>query len=244
MLSTQKFKKLENAPRKGEAATGKNPSYNNIQEMDKSSSDEKVNKVEKWKRKHKNKKYKKSYKYKVTRNKNGTFKKGKRKKVQLIEFINETRNIITPPEFNIRINNQEIKAEIDSGATTSVMSTNTLKKIGLTPNKSSKAKLSSFNGKETYSIGKLQTTISINEIDIPISFEIFEQNKDKCLIGIDWLKENNGKIDVENEEITLKHNDKKCKVPIMIYQQMTKSEETEFETSEGEWSDGESNNDD
>lgn len=145
----------------------------------------------------------------------------------------------------IQINGHEIKAEIDSGATTSVMSSQTLRNLELTPNKPSKVKLSPFNGKEIPSIGKLETNLNIEEVTIPITFEIFDQNKDKCLIGIDWLKENNVKIDIEKEEISLKHNKQKCKTPIVIYQEMSdNSETTDYETDSNDtWSDGESNDD-
>ena len=217
-----------------------NPSSNS------DSSDEEINKVEKWKRNNKKKKYKRTYKYRVQRNKNGTFKSGKRKKINLVNYINETgKQIITLPEFLIEINGHKIKAEIDSGATTSVMSTRTLQKIGLNPNEPSKAKLTSFNEKEANSIGKLNTNLTIDEIKIPITFEIFDQNKHKCLIGIDWLKENNGKLDIEKEEISLRNNNQKCKIPIVIYRTVEQQDsETEYETSTNdEWSPGEDNND-
>ena len=123
------------------------------------------------------------------------------------------------------------------------MSTHTLKKIGLHPNEPSKTKLSSFNGKETHSIGKLSTELLIDEVNIPITFEVFDMKKDKCLIGIDWLKENNSKIDIENEEISLKHNDKKCKIPIIIDQEEYDSKSTDYET-DSTWSDGEENDND
>ena len=244
----QKTKKLEVAPLEGKSAEKENPSSSESEE-------ENIDKVNKGKYKKKNwdkqkeellKKYKKELEQEKEKIKQEVLKelqkekkhKKHKKKVREIgetldniEEVNDKYGKITSPNVEVKIQQIGLKAVIDSGADTNIISTNLVNKLGLEIKERSNVKLTGFNGAEEKSKGRVREEVNIGEATFPITLEVVDTgSREKLLFGINWLKTNNMNLNLGNNTMTLTgKNGKKCRIPITIYQDDSSEENSESE---------------
>ena len=195
----QKTKKLEVAPLEGKSAEKENPSSSESEE-------ENIDKVNKGKYKNKNwdkrkeellKKYKKELEQKkikqeVLKELQKEKKRRKHKKkvreigetLDNIEEVNDKYGKITSPNVEVKIQQIGLKAVIDSGADTNIISTNLVNKLGLEIKERSNVKLTGFNGAEEKSKGRVKEEVNIGEATFPITLEVVDTgSREKLLLG-------------------------------------------------------------
>jgi hypothetical protein len=137
---------------------------------------------------------------------------------------------------NIKINDTEIQAIIDTGAATNIISNKLLNKLGLEIQESSGTRFTIANGEKAASLGKTEIEIEIGDWIIPITVEVIEsRNKDLLIIGTKMLAEYKGNINLKQKIMTLKDDEEQIEVPIYYTNlQPIIEEDTEDEESENE----------
>ena len=148
-----------------------------------------------------------------------------------IEQINSEYGRITSPNIEINLLGTKIKAIINSGADTNIISEELVEKMGLDITEKSNVKLTGFNRTEEKSKGKIKENIEINGAEFPIKLEVVDTGRrEKILLGVNWLKGNNVNLNFGNNSMTLTgKNGKKCRIPIILYQEESSESETEYE---------------
>ena len=135
---------------------------------------------------------------------------------------------------DLTINNTTVKAVVDTGAATSIMTSSLLRQLNLEIEESSKTRFIIANGERQASLGKTEIEIEINDWIIPMTVEIIENKKKELLLGTKFLAEMKGLIDLEEQTMTLKIDDQDISIPIYYLQKQLKEDEIEDDTSESE----------
>ena len=129
------------------------------------------------------------------------------------------------------INNTTIRAVVDTGAATSLITTSLLQQLNLEIEESSKTRFIIANGERQASLGKTEIEIEVNDWIIPIKVEVIESRNKDLLLGTKFLAEMKGLIDLENQTMTLKIEEQDISIPI-YYSQKRVKDERENDTSE------------
>ena len=74
----------------------------------------------------------------------------------------------------VKINDTEIQAIIDTGAATNIISDKLLEKLGLEIQEPSRSRFTIANGDKTASLGKTEIQLEIGDWIIPITVEVIE----------------------------------------------------------------------
>ena len=138
-----------------------------------------------------------------------------------------------PITCEVNIQGIETKAIIDSGAAATVMSSGLLKEIPYEITESSRVNFSPFGkGKYTsigvikemeFFIGNVKTVIDVEVVDLP----------DKIFIlGIDWMKKERAKIDLEKEILSIQKGNGNFEIPLNYIDEGTDDEDEENEEDE------------
>jgi hypothetical protein len=107
-----------------------------------------------------------------------------------------------------------IKAVIDTGAATNVMSHSQMQELGLKITKGSKTQLTLADGIKKASMGKASIEIEIGEYIIPVQVEVIESKSVDLLLGTELLSQIQGKIDFEKNKLTFQAEDDEVEIPI------------------------------
>lgn len=137
---------------------------------------------------------------------------------------------------DIIINDTQIKAIIDTGAATNIITSALLNELEIEIDQSSRTRFIIANGEKQASLGKCNIDIEIDDWIIPINVEVIENKKKEILLGTQFLAEMEGKINLENKTLTIKVNEDETIVPI-YYTQQEVVQQLEDESSEDEYSD-------
>lgn len=136
------------------------------------------------------------------------------------------------------INDTKIKAVIDTGAATNILTNSLAKELKIKPTQGSKTYFIIANGKREASLGKTQIEIEIGEYIIPINIEIIESQKPDLLLGTEFLNQIQGKVNFEKSKLTFPTEEGKIEVPI-YYTQKQETNQKEISDDENEYeSDG------
>jgi gag-polyprotein putative aspartyl protease len=137
---------------------------------------------------------------------------------------------------NIKINDTEIQAIIDTGAATNIISNKLLDKLGLEIQESSGARFTIANGEKAASLGKTEIEIEIGDWIIPITVEVIESRNKDLIIGTKTLAEYKGNINLRQKIMTLKDDEEQIEVPIYYtnLQPIIEEETEEEEESEND----------
>ena len=128
---------------------------------------------------------------------------------------------------DVILNNTEIKAIIDTGAATNILTNSLAQKLKIKPTQSSKTYFTIANGKREASLGKTQIEIELGEYIIPLNVEIIESFKADLLLGTEFLNQIQGKIDFEKRELIFQIDKEKIEVPIYYTQRLPTNQEDE-----------------
>ena len=138
-----------------------------------------------------------------------------------------------PITCEVNIQGIETEAIIDSGAAATVMSSGLLKKIPYRITESSKVNFTPFGkGKYTSSgvikemeffIGDIKTIMDVEVVDLPD--EIF-------ILGVDWIKRERVKIDLEKEILSIQKGNRDFEIPLNYIDEGINDEDKESEEKE------------
>ena len=138
-----------------------------------------------------------------------------------------------PTTYEVNIQGIETDAIVDSGAAATVMSSGLLNKIPYEITKSSKVNFTPFGkGKYTslgiieemeFFIGDVKTIMDVEVVDLPD--EIF-------ILGVDWIKKEQGKIDLEEDILLIRKRNRDFKIPLSYIDEEINEEDEESEEEE------------
>lgn len=146
----------------------------------------------------------------------------------------EIEERIVAVRCDITINNTTIRAVVDTGAATNIMTSSLLRQLNLEIEESSKTRFIIANGERQASLGKTEIEIEVNDWIIPVKVEVIESRKKELLLGTKFLAEMKGLIDLEKQTMTLKIEEQDILIPIYYSQKQLKEDEIENDTSESE----------
>jgi hypothetical protein len=125
-----------------------------------------------------------------------------------------------------------VKAILDTGAASNIISNKLMRELGLKIKKTSNIIFKMANGKKVPSLGQTQGKLGIQGIETPVTLQVIDSKEDTLLLGNEWFSQVKAKIDFEKEELKIKgKNDKEVKIPI-YYTKEEVEELTEEETTE------------
>ena len=116
---------------------------------------------------------------------------------------NENKEIMAV-RCNIKVEGVRMKAIVDSGAATSIMTKGLLEELGLEITESSKVKFTITNGQSVPALGKTIIKVEIEENEIPIKVQIIDLKRKDLILGTEWLVKVKGKIDFKEEKLKIK----------------------------------------
>lgn len=125
-------------------------------------------------------------------------------------------------------------AIVDSGAATSVMTSELQKELGIRIIDKSKAVFIIANGQNVAALGKAIVEMEIGGKIIKLEVQIIESKKKELLIGNKLFAKRKGNIDYENKELRLKFGNELVIIPIYFEKGDMESEEEDNE-SENEY---------
>jgi len=124
-----------------------------------------------------------------------------------------------------------VKAILDTGAASNIISNRLMKELGLKIQKKSNIIFKMANGRKIPSLGQTQGKLEIQEIEIPVTLQVIDATEETLLLGNEWFSQVKAKINFEEEELRIKgKNDEVVKIP--IYYTKEEIEELTEETSE------------
>ena len=148
---------------------------------------------------------------------------------------------ITAAKCNGRIEDTELEIVIDTGAGRSFMSSSLQEKLGYSIDQREDTTFRVANGNIAESVGKLfDVEIFLDEEKFKADFYVIKSEKDLIVLGMDWIKKMKGNLDLEDDVLHIKKGHQNIELPLECYM---KEENQEYYSSEGEWSDGESDDD-
>lgn len=115
----------------------------------------------------------------------------------------------------IKINNVQIYAIVDTGAGQNIIGESLRKKLKLENLEPSKRRFTIANGKNIASKGIINTFIKINNNQIPIQLEVIDSTEEDVILGTKFMNQYNGNIDFDKEEITLYYQGEEIIQPIV-----------------------------
>src|SRR5207248_943542 len=155
------------------------------------------------------------------------------KDVTLIE-TNESRFTSTRCLANLEGN--EINTIIDTGAAVCTITRKLSEKLGISPEMSSDIVVTTADGGKHRSLGRIRKLHFLLEgVKTYATVEVIESKHDEILIlGTDWIKRNNAKIDFEDEimEIKTENGYKNIPIEFMVFDEDTEEEYEDEELRE------------
>lgn len=139
----------------------------------------------------------------------------------------------------LNIKGEKVKAIIDTGAATSVITNKLRKELDIPIRKGSNIRFILADGNKIAALGKTEIRIQINNKELPIEVEIMDSKEKYIIIGNDILKKWNANIDFEEKILEITNNNEEILIPIeyeknkMIKSEIIESDTTEY-TSESE----------
>jgi gag-polyprotein putative aspartyl protease len=146
----------------------------------------------------------------------------------------EINDKIVAVRCNTVINDIPIKAIIDTGAATNIVTTTLLNILKISIHRSSETRFIIANGTKQASLGKSDIEIELGDWIIPVEVEIIDSNKKEILLGTKFLSELKGNIDLKDKTLTLRVNDEITKIPIWYTQKEIPLENIPTESSDSE----------
>ena len=148
----------------------------------------------------------------VNRQKSNVSKKGVNKKNKIPEYKIELAG--TPNSCTIKIQNQRLRALVDSGAEVSLMHRRIYKTLKQKPKLSKKnINLQSVNGKSIYIDGLVNMKFTIGKVECCHSFFVVSGINRNIILGQDWLVNNGvrlyydlGCLKVKNTYVSLEND--------------------------------------
>lgn len=114
-----------------------------------------------------------------------------------------TKSHVIKNYAEITVNGAAVLALVDTGATISCVSESFLTKGGIKAiPKYDPTMVVGFNGSKTAVLGSTEIEIEIGQVPVKQKFYVVEHLHNPCILGMDFLKTHNGKIDIENSTVT------------------------------------------
>jgi hypothetical protein len=152
----------------------------------------------------------------------------------------ETEEKTTAVKGDVKINGRIIRAIIDTGAATSVITSALLEDLQEKVTKESEARLIGFDGSKKKSMGTSEVEIELGNWLIPTTVEVVKTDKRDLIIGTRSLAGMDANIDLKRKIMTLKVNDEDT-IEIPIY--FTRHEQIKIEISDKEESESDQDSD-
>ena len=150
------------------------------------------------------------------------------------EEIEEREKKIVALKGIIKIENVEVKAILDTGAASNIISNKLMEELGMKIQGKSNIIFKMTNKKKVLSLERTLENLEIEEIKIPVSLQVIDSTEDTLLLGNEWFSQVKAKINFEEEELRIKgKNDEVVKIPI-YYTKEDLEELTEEESSSEE----------
>ena len=138
-------------------------------------------------------------------------------------------NKITAAKCELEVNGKIIRAIVDTGAATNIITNKLRKRLNIPIREGSNAIFSMANGNKVTPLGKVRVEVEIDEdMIVPIIAHVIESGKEDLLLGSEWFADMKGNIDFDKKKLTIKHKDEKIEIPIHF----TRNEDSESESSE------------
>lgn len=99
----------------------------------------------------------------------------------------------------MKIAGQRIKAVIDTGAASNVISNTLATKLGLEIQESSNIIFKIANGKKVPALGTIKVNIEIQDKNIPIRLQVIDSKVETLLLGTEWFAKEKAKINFEKK---------------------------------------------
>ena len=130
----------------------------------------------------------------------------------------------------------EINTIIDTGAAVCAITRKLSEKLGISPEMSSDIVVTTADGGKHRSLGRIRKLHFLLEgVKTYATVEVIESKHDEILIlGTDWIKRNNAKIDFEDEimEIKTENGYKNIPIEFMVFDEDTEEEYEDEELRE------------
>ena len=108
-------------------------------------------------------------------------------------------NIVSSPQFNVKINNTTITMVLDTGATGSMISIDLCKMIGLKVYPTPHSAISANGDSQLSVAGEVHTSILMDDfLTLPLSAVVVTKLKSGLIVGMAFMKENKIVIDIPN----------------------------------------------
>jgi hypothetical protein len=125
--------------------------------------------------------------------------------------------------IEIEIKGNKIYALLDTGSGKNVMTEKAREKLQLNEMKPSKRRFIIGDGKRVASKGKVKTEIRIDNVCIPMEFEVIESTEEDIILGTKLL-DKIGNIDYMKEEATIYYDGQVATKPIFYKRMIQKTE--------------------
>ena len=129
---------------------------------------------------------------------------------------------------HIRIDNKKVRAIVDSGAATNIITNALRRQLGLKIENPSNTTFTMANGNRTPSLGKTRVELDIEDEIIPIIAQVIDSKEEDLILGNEFFAKTKGRIDFGTNTLTLRHRNKKIEVTL----QYMKEREPEYEPEE------------
>ena len=130
----------------------------------------------------------------------------------------EDQRPTTAMQCELMVGREPVKAIIDSGAATSIITYKLMKKLGHTITCPSKIIVVTTNGQKVKPLGVVnEFPITINYLKIPTTMEVLESPEDLLLLGNDWLRRVKANLDWESLKLTVRSKGRQETVNVSCY---------------------------
>ena len=168
---------------------------------------------------------------------NDFFKIMKRKRVEGLNYLNKSQNVIptTAMKCDGIIEGLKVQIIIDTGAANSAISEKLADKLGYTADEKSNIILVTANGTKEKSLGKINN-IEIylgQQVKTKANVEIVQSNEEMILLGMDWMRKVRAIISTEDNWMSIKIGNTVSEIPVKFT--MNDDEEDEEEEYESEY---------
>jgi len=124
-------------------------------------------------------------------------------------------NQTTAAKCDLYVGKTPVTAVIDSGAATSIITRPLLKELGYQISGPSNMVIVTANGSRVRALGTVNALpINLRHMIIPTDIHVLESQDKVLILGNDWLREVDAKMDWKNEELTLRAKGRTIRVPI------------------------------